>query len=88
MTIDEDTLATHSQIDPGSRAHDPGPNFEREWLIEHMVTPQDGDNQTAPLRPFPHDAPAWAEAWSRGAEPVRTDGVDRVYEIRVKRSTE
>ena len=52
-----------------------------------MVTPQDGDNQTAPLRPFPHDAPAWAEAWSRGAEPVRIDGDDNVYEIKV-RSTE
>ena len=84
MTIDEDTLATHAQLDPVSRAHDPGPNFDSEWLLDHMVTPQDGDtNQTAPLRPFPHDASEWAEAWSRGAEPVRTDGADRIYEIRV-----
>ena len=83
MSINEDTLATHAQLDPVSRANDPGPNFSREWLLDHMVTPQDGDDQALPLRPFPNDAQAWAEAWSRGATPLRTDGADRVYEIRV-----
>jgi N-acetyl-anhydromuramyl-L-alanine amidase AmpD len=89
ITIDEDTLIGHNILDPVSRAHDPGPTFDPTWLFDHMVTPLEGDNkQASPLRPFPDDAQAWAEAWSRGAEPVRTDGADRVYEIRVKGANE
>ena len=88
MTIDEDTLATHSQLDPVSRAHDPGPNFMKEWLIAHTTDlPLDADepadpNKPPPLGPF--DSQRWAEAWSRGATPIRTDGDDHIYEIKIR----
>ena len=88
MTIDDDTLATHSQLDPVSRAHDPGPNFMKDWLITHTTDlPLDADepadpNKPPPLGPF--DSQRWAEAWARGATPVRTEGGDHIYEIKIR----
>lgn len=87
MTIDDTTVIGHRDLDPESREHDPGPNWDLEWLLAHVVPPgeENDPNKPPPLGPF--DSQRWAEAWSRGATPIRTDGGDHIYEIKI-RSTE
>jgi N-acetyl-anhydromuramyl-L-alanine amidase AmpD len=85
MDINDETVIGHRDIDPSSRAHDPGPNWDKEWLLEHVVPsgePSDPD-KPPPLGPF--DSSSWAEAWSRGATPVRYAGNDEIHEITITR---
>ena len=85
MDVNDETVIGHRDLDPGSRAHDPGPNWDREWLLEHVASSEEvsSPNKPPPLGPF--DSPSWAEAWSRGATPVRYAGSDEVHEIRITR---
>ena len=87
MEINSDTLIGHRDLDPVSRAHDPGPNWDRAWLLNHMTPAHErSDPETLPPSLAPFATEKWTEAWLRGAVPVRSDGDDHVYEIRVRRT--
>ena len=85
MDVNDETVIGHRDLDPGSRAHDPGPNWDREWLLAHVVPPgESGDSdKPPPLGPF--DSELWAQAWMRGATPVRYADGDEIHEIRIPR---
>jgi N-acetyl-anhydromuramyl-L-alanine amidase AmpD len=85
MDINDETVIGHRDLDPSSRAHDPGPNWDREWLLEHVASSEELSSLNKPLPIGPFESQLWAEAWSRGATPVRYAGDDEIHEIRITR---
>ena len=81
MAIDDTTVIGHRDLDPQSREHDPGPNWEKEWLLANVVPP--GELKPQPIAPFDYES--WAAAWARGSVPVRYDGEYEVHEISIPR---
>jgi N-acetyl-anhydromuramyl-L-alanine amidase AmpD len=96
MDVNDETVIGHRDLDPVSRKHDPGENWDKAWLLAHVVPPEESSDlnnelqatkSNLPPRLEPFDSPSWAEAWSRGATPVRYAGSDEVHEIRITRRT-
>jgi N-acetyl-anhydromuramyl-L-alanine amidase AmpD len=85
MDVNDDTVIGHRDLDPSSRAHDPGPSWDKEWLLAHVVPPEESSDPDKPPPLGPFDSQSWAEAWSRGATPVRYAGDDEIHEIRITR---
>ena len=79
MDINEETLIGHQDISPMTRLHDPGPNWDKEWLVAQIT------EDKVPLKMTQSDVGLWLKAWVNGSTPIAFDKEEEIHEIRIPR---
>ena len=79
MDINEETLIGHQDICPMTRLHDPGPNWDKEWLVAQIT------EERVPLKMTQSDVGLWVKAWINGATPIAFDKEEEIHQVRIPR---
>jgi len=79
MDINEETLIGHQDICPMTRLHDPGPNWDKEWLVAQIT------EERVPIKMTQSDVGLWVKAWINGATPIAFDKEEEIHQVRIPR---
>ena len=79
ININASTLIGHNDICPMTRAEDPGPNWDKDLLLNKT------NRFKLPDEIKKTDWKSWKQAWQNGATPVGYDGLYEIHQIKIKR---
>ena len=79
MMFDKDSLIGHCDISPMTRPEDPGPDWNKQHLLDGV------HEKVVPDSIKRNDIASWTNAWLSGATPVRFEDGYEVHQFRIPR---